>query len=215
VPAGDGQGGAHATGRRVRRPDPVEAAGTGGERAPERRRALVVTVSDGVAAGVRQDVSGDDLARRLDELGFGVDRAVVPDERARIEQLLVAAADGHAMILTAGGTGLTPRDVTPQATQAVIEYEVPGLPELMRAEGGRSTPYAYLSRAVAGVRQRCLIVNLPGSPRGALESLAALEPILDHALVTLAGPFDHDLAPDGDRTPAKASRTRAPHHQSS
>jgi molybdenum cofactor synthesis domain-containing protein len=158
-----------------------------------RRRALVVTVSDGVAAGTRQDVGGDAVAGRLTELGFEVDRAVLPDEQTQIEQLLVAEADGHALILTTGGTGLTPRDVTPQATKAVVEYEVPGLSELMRAQGGRSTPYAYLSRAVAGALRGCLIVNLPGSPRGALDSLAALEPILDHALSTLAGPFDHDL----------------------
>jgi len=169
----------------------------GGNRAQGDRRALVITVSDGVAAGARPDLSGDGVARRLEELGFGVDRAVVPDERARIERLLTARAGDHALILTAGGTGLTPRDVTPQATRAVLEYEVPGLPELMRAEGGRSTPYAYLSRAVAGVLRQCLVVNLPGSPRGALESLAALEPILEHALATLAGPFDHD--PQGNR----------------
>jgi molybdopterin adenylyltransferase len=168
-------------------------------------RALVVTVSDGVAAGGREDASGDGLGRRLLELGFEVDRAVLPDEQARIEKLLSASANGHALILTAGGTGLTPRDVTPQATKAVVEYEVPGLPELMRAVGGRSTPYAYLSRAVAGVLRQCLIVNLPGSPRGALDSLAALEPILDHALATLAGPFDHDLAPDGGGAPGGAS----------
>jgi molybdopterin adenylyltransferase len=156
-----------------------------------RLRALVLTVSDGVAGGVRQDTSGEGVARRLAELGFAVDRAVVPDERPRIREALLAAAGGHALILTTGGTGLTPRDVTPQATQAVVEYEVPGLAELMRSEGGRSTRFAYLSRAVAGVAGGCLIVNLPGSPRGALESLAALEPILSHALETLAGPFEH------------------------
>lgn len=163
-----------------------------GDRGRERRRALVVTVSDGVAAGVREDVSGNAVARRLEELGFEVDRAVVPDEQAQIERLLITAAERHALILTTGGTGLTPRDVTPQATRAVLEYEVPGLPERMRSEGGLSTPLAYLSRAVAGVLRRCLIVNLPGSPRGALDSLAALEPILDHALVTLSGPFYHN-----------------------
>jgi molybdenum cofactor synthesis domain-containing protein len=161
-----------------------------------RRRAFILTVSDGVAAGARQDASGDRLARRLGELGFAVDRAVVPDERVEVEGLLVAAAAGHALILTTGGTGLTPRDVTPQATKAVLEYEVPGMSELMRSEGGRSTPYAYLSRSVAGVLARCLIVNLPGSPRAAMESLAALEPILEHALDTLAAPFDHDAPPD-------------------
>jgi len=152
----------------------------------------VITVSDGVAAGVRQDLSGEGLARRLEEMGFQVDRTMVPDEAPKIEKVLLVGARRYDLILTTGGTGLTPRDVTPQATQAVIEFEVRGLPELMRADGGRSTPYAYLSRAVAGVLERCLIVNLPGSPRGALESLAALEPILDHALTTLAGPFEHD-----------------------
>lgn len=163
-----------------------------GEPSMPPRRVLVVTVSDGVAAGIRQDASGDGLARRLAELGYAVDRAVVPDEQPRIEQVLVDGSNGHALVLTTGGTGLTPRDVTPQSTLVILEFEVPGLPELMRAEGARSTPFAYLSRSVAGVRTRCLIVNLPGSPRGALDSLAALEPILDHALTTLAGPFDHD-----------------------
>jgi molybdopterin adenylyltransferase len=157
----------------------------------DRRRALVLTVSDSVAEGARDDVSGDKLSLRLGALGFVVDRAVRPDEKPLIEKLLVAEAKGHVLILTTGGTGLTPRDVTPQATRSVTEYEVPGLPEMMRAKGGQSTPLAYLSRAVAGVLRRCLIVNLPGSPRGALESLAAIEPVLDHALATLAGPFDH------------------------
>ena len=100
----------------------------------------------------------------------------------------------HRLVLTTGGTGLTPRDVTPQATAAVIDYAVPGLAETMRAEGRRSTPMAALSRGVAGVRGRSLIVNLPGSPKGALESLAAIEAILPHALETLAGPFDHGRA---------------------
>jgi molybdopterin adenylyltransferase len=177
-----------------------EAPGTSGDPKRTRRRALVITVSDGVAAGVRQDLSGEGLARRLEEMGFLVDRTVVPDEAPKIEKVLLVGARRHDLILTTGGTGLTPRDVTPQATRAVIEFDVPGLPELMRAEGGRSTPYAYLSRAVAGVLERCLIVNLPGSPRGALESLAALEPILDHALTTLAGPFEHDQQ-FGERAP--------------
>ena len=167
--------------------------GSGTSRGPG--RGLVVTVGDRASAGIREDASGDYLAKRLVELGFEVDRALVPDEQIEISQLLASASTNHALILTTGGTGLTPRDVTPQATTSVLEYEVPGIPELMRSEGGRSTPYAYMSRAVAGVRERCLIVNLPGSTRGARESMAALEPILVHALETLAGPFDHDPTP--------------------
>lgn len=159
-------------------------------RAP--RRALVVTVSDRVSVGGRDDASGDHLAERLTEMGFIVERALVPDEAADISKLLQSSVDGRALILTTGGTGLTPRDITPQATKSVLEYEIPGIPELLRAEGARSTPYAYLSRSVAGVLRRCLIINLPGSTRGARESMAALEPILNHALGTLAGPFDHD-----------------------
>ena len=95
------------------------------------------------------------------------------------------------LVVTTGGTGLTPRDVTPQATLAVVDYEVPGLAEAMRAEGRRQTPMAALSRAVAGVRGRSLIINLPGSPSGARESLDAIADVLSHALETLAGPYDH------------------------
>ncbi len=188
---------------------PGEKSEMAGDRGGGDRRALVVTVSDGVSAGLREDVSGNAVAGRLDELGFAVERAVVPDEQAQIGRLLAAAAEGHELILTTGGTGLTPRDVTPQATLTVLDYEVPGLPERMRSEGARSTPMAYLSRAVAGVLRRCLIVNLPGSPGGALDSLAALEPILDHALVTLAGPFDHDEGRGGGRA-LRADPARRP-----
>jgi molybdenum cofactor synthesis domain-containing protein len=161
------------------------------------RAALVLTASDGVAAGVREDASGDRLQERLEALGFGVDRRVVPDDRAAIESALSEASGSHALIVTTGGTGLTPRDVTPQATQAIVDYEVPGLAEAMRAAGRASTPFADLSRGVVGVRGRTLIVNVPGSPAAALESLAALEPALDHALDTLAGPYDHDARPVG------------------
>jgi molybdopterin adenylyltransferase len=156
------------------------------------RRALAITVSDGVATGAREDASGVALAARLTELGFEVERAVVPDDRAAIEDAVRGAAGGHALVILTGGTGLTPRDVTPQAIAAVIEYEIPGFGELMRAEGSKSTPFSWLSRSIAGVLDRCLVVAAPGSPRGALESLAALEPVLDHALETLAGPFDHE-----------------------
>ncbi len=160
------------------------------------RTALVLTVSDRAAAGRRDDASGDGVAARLAALGFAVERAVVPDERERIEAALVDAAARLALVVTTGGTGLTPRDVTPQATLAVIDFEVPGFAEAMRADGRAKTPLAILSRAVVGIRGRALIVNLPGSPRGALESLASLEPVLDHALETLGGPFDHADWPD-------------------
>ena len=156
-----------------------------------RRSALVLTASDRSAAGEREDSAGTAVEERLAGLGFAVERAVVPDEKPRIEAVLREAATRHPLVVTTGGTGLTPRDVTPQATLAVVDYEVPGLAEAMRAEGRRNTPMADLSRAVVGVRGRALVVNLPGSPRGAIESLNAIVPVLDHALETLAGPFDH------------------------
>jgi len=159
------------------------------------RTALVITASDRSVAGTRPDASGDLVARRLAGLGFAVDRALVPDDQGVIEQALVEGAAAHRLVVTTGGTGLTPRDVTPQATAAVVDYEVPGLAEAMRAEGRRSTPMASLSRAVVGVRQGTLIVHLPGSPNGASESLEAIIPVLEHALETLAGPFDHGAAP--------------------
>jgi molybdopterin adenylyltransferase len=155
------------------------------------RTAFILTVSDRGSTGDRADTSGDGLAARLALLGFAVEREMVPDERRRIESMLVAAASRHPLIVTTGGTGLTPRDVTPQATLAVIDYQVPGFAEAMRADGRAKTPMAILSRAVVGVRGKTLIVNLPGSPRAALESLAVLEPVLDHALETLRGPHEH------------------------
>jgi molybdenum cofactor synthesis domain-containing protein len=157
---------------------------------------LVLTVSDRGAAGDREDVTGAGLAERLAELGFEVERGIVPDEQALIEAALIAGTARHPLVVTTGGTGLTPRDVTPQATLAVIDHEVPGMAEAMRSDGRAATPMAILSRAVVGVRGRSLVVNLPGSPRGALQSLASVEPVLRHALETLGGPFDHDGAPE-------------------
>jgi molybdenum cofactor synthesis domain-containing protein len=162
----------------------------------EGRTAYVLTVSDRGAAGDREDASGTAIGERLTALGFTVERGIVPDERPRIESTLVAACARHPLVVTTGGTGLTPRDVTPQATLAVIDYQVPGFAEAMRADGRARTPMAILSRAVVGVRGRSLVVNLPGSPRGAVESLAVLEPVLEHALDTLAGPFEHAAGPD-------------------
>jgi molybdenum cofactor synthesis domain-containing protein len=162
------------------------------------RRALVITASDRVSEGVREDASGVGVGRRLEALGFSVERAVLPDERAALSEVLRASAENHDLIVTTGGTGLTPRDVTPQATRDAIDYDVPGLAEAMRASGRAVTPFADLSRGVVGVIGRALVVNLPGSPTGALESLGAIEGALDHALETLAGPFDHDPAAGED-----------------
>ena len=156
------------------------------------RRALVITASDKVNEGVREDTSGAGVGERLEALGYDVQRAVLPDERGDLADVLRASAATHELIVTTGGTGLTPRDVTPEATRDAIDYEVPGLAEAMRAAGRAITPFADLSRGVVGVVGRSLVVNLPGSPKGALESLAAIEPVLDHALETLAGPYDHD-----------------------
>lgn len=161
------------------------------------RSALVITASDGAAAGVREDASGALVGERLAALGFVVERLVVPDDRAAIEAALTDGVARHMLVVTTGGTGLTPRDVTPQATQAVIDYEVPGLAEAMRAVGRAKTPFADLSRGVVGVRGRTLIVNLPGSPKGALESLEAIAGVLEHALDTLAGPYDHAIKREG------------------
>lgn len=163
------------------------------------RSALVITVSDGVAAGVREDGSGARLEERLKALGFAVGRLVVADEQWAIEAALVEGTAGHALVVTTGGTGLTPRDVTPQATQAVIDYDVPGLAEAMRAAGRANTPLADLSRGIVGVRGRSLVVNVPGSPKGAVESFDAIAGVLDHALETLAGPYDHATTPGGEQ----------------
>ena len=164
---------------------------TRGPRAVGSRSALVLTISDRGAAGTRADTSGDALAARLAEIGFAVERRLVPDDREAIAGALVAGCRAHRLIVTTGGTGLTPRDVTPQATAGVLDYEIPGIAEAIRADGRRTTPFAVLSRGLAGASGGTLIVNVPGSPRGAIESFETLAPLLDHALETLAGPHDH------------------------
>jgi molybdopterin adenylyltransferase len=161
------------------------------------RSALVLTASDGVSAGVREDASGAALETRLTDLGFAVERVTVTDDLAEIGDALWAGAARHPLIVTTGGTGLTPRDVTPQATLAVIDYEVPGLAEAMRASGRAITPFADLSRGVVGVLGKTLIINVPGSPKAATESFDALVPVLEHALETIAGPFDHGVRAPG------------------
>jgi cyclic pyranopterin phosphate synthase len=165
-----------------------KAADAGREPAP--KEAVVVACSNRSAAGEREDESGPALVATLRQAGWDVapDPIVVPDEERVIADTIAQLADaGHRLILTTGGTGLTPSDVTPAATGRVIDREVPGLSELMRAAGLASTPLAALSRGVVGVRGTTLIANLPGSPRGAAESLAALLPVLRHALEQLAG----------------------------
>ena len=152
--------------------------------------AVIVTCSNRSAAGERDDASGPALVGALREAGFTVvpDAIVVADDEAEIASLLARLADaGHRLILTTGGTGLSPTDVTPAATRRVIEREASGMAELMRAAGLATTPMAALSRGVVGTRGRALIANLPGSPRGAVESLGALLPVLRHALDQLAG----------------------------
>ncbi len=167
----------------------AEDRGTAGRAA---RTAVVITVSDGVMAGTREDRSGDALAWRLHELGFHVERQAVADEPDDIARRVAGAADGGAaLVVSTGGTGLGPRDRTPEAVAGVIEYEVPGIAEAMRSEGRRHTPLASLSRSLAGVRGRTLVLCLPGSPAGASESLEAVEGILEHALEMLAGRTAH------------------------
>jgi molybdenum cofactor synthesis domain-containing protein len=159
--------------------------------------AALLTISDSASAGTRADRSGPAVRERLEQLGWKITvMEVLPDEAVQIASRLATLADGGQVsaIFTTGGTGVALRDVTPEATRSVIDREIPGLPELMRAKGRQSTPLAVLSRAVAGTRGQVLILNLPGSPKGAVESLDAIVELVPHVLELLRGQTEHAAA---------------------
>ena len=169
-----------------------------------RIRAAVVTVSDKGHAGIREDASGPVLRDLLVQLGAEVAPIqIVPDEQDQIETLLIGLADGGEvdLVLTTGGTGLAPRDRTPEATRAVVDRLAPGFGEAMRAASMAITPRAMLSRAIAGVRGRTLIINMPGSPKACREHFAVIAPALEHAVETLVGGAYECAAPDPGTPP--------------
>jgi len=158
----------------------------------------ILTISDKGSQGMRVDESGKTAASLLQGQGFSVVQTkIVPDDRQQIVKILAEWVDKDclALIVTSGGTGLSPRDVTPQAMKEVIDFEVPGMAEAMRAESLKKTPHAMISRAMAGVRKQCLIINLPGSPGGVRDNLSVVLPALKHALEKLAGDTSDCAAP--------------------
>ena len=161
----------------------AEGSPSAGEASP--RRAFVLTVSDRSARGEREDTSGPAIAERLAGLGYAVDAAVVPDHEEEIARAVRDAARDHVLVVTTGGTGMGPRDVTPQALRRIVDYEVPGFGEAMRGDGRAATPFAILSRSLGAVLGRTLVLAVPGSPRGALESLDAVAAVLEHAVESL------------------------------
>jgi molybdopterin adenylyltransferase len=157
-------------------------------------QAAVLTISDSVHAGTREDLSGPAVRERLEQLGWRVAALeVLPDEAVLISERLATLADGNQLsaVFTTGGTGIAARDVTPEATLAIIDRQIPGLAECMRLEGRKSTPLAVLSRGIAGTRGKVLLINLPGSPTGAVESLNAIVDLVPHVLDLLGGNTAH------------------------
>lgn len=160
---------------------------------PEPPSAAVITVSDSCARGERTDLSGPAVADVLKKHNFTiVGSATVPDEQTAIQQAILFWGDRAWLVVTTGGTGIAPRDVTPEATRAVCERLLEGVAERMRAEGAKKTPLAALSRAVCGVRGKSLILNLPGSPAGAVQSLESVIDLLPHVLQLLSGNTKHE-----------------------
>ena len=157
-------------------------------------RVAILTISDSAVAGTREDVSGPAVAAKVAELGWSiVARQVQPDDREKIAAAMIQLIDsgGIDVLLSTGGTGLGPRDVTPEATRAVADREIPGFGELMRAEGRKTAPFASLSRGGAAARGSVLIVNFPGSPKGAVDSLVAVSGLIPHAVDLLHGRTEH------------------------